>query len=242
MHVGHNLLLLGALGLRVLRDQVARGKVQRVRGRQHGHQLLLLAGIVQHADLRRVRRPKLLPRRAVAHRDRHRALRGAAPARRRARAGPRRSIAWAAPAHLEHGERGAGEPDAPAGQLAERGGKAPRRRVGAAVLPGAVHARKAVQQVLARHAHVVEAELRAAAALRGPSPGPHARALLPRASVANNAVREVGRARTLALSTPWSAICAGPARAAAVRCSAWVHCQSQALQGRSGTAPCTRSP
>mmetsp|Transcript_10126 Transcript_10126/g.25928 ORF Transcript_10126/g.25928 Transcript_10126/m.25928 type:complete len:273 (+) Transcript_10126:94-912(+) len=109
------------------------GDVQRVAGRQRRDELLLLALVVQHRNLGALGRPKLLPVRRIADRNRER--------------------------RLQDGGGGADNAHAPASELPQRGGKA----LGGAghrgaVAPAAVHRRKAVEQVRARHADMREAD------------------------------------------------------------------------------------
>ena len=133
MHVRDRRRVLGALRLGVFRDEQPLGEVERVGRREHRHELQLLRGVVEHRDLGRVGRAELGAQRAVAHRDGHRAL--------------------------EDADRGGGEPDAPAGQLAERGREAAAgRRERRGVAPVRVDGGKAVEEVAARDARAREAD------------------------------------------------------------------------------------
>jgi hypothetical protein len=132
VHVRDRRLILGALRLGVLRDQQPLGEVERVGRGQHRHQLQLLRGVVEDSDLGRVGRAELGAERAVADRDRDRAL--------------------------EDADRGGGEAHAPAGELAERGREAAAgRRERRGVAPVRVDGGKAVEEVAARDARAREA-------------------------------------------------------------------------------------
>jgi hypothetical protein len=65
-----DVILLGALHLAVLLHQVAGCEVQPVSGGKDGDQLLLLALVIQHRDLRRPHGAELLASGAVANGNR----------------------------------------------------------------------------------------------------------------------------------------------------------------------------
>ncbi len=69
MHICNDFIVLGGLGLLILCHEHTASEVQAVAGGQQGQQLLALALIIQHRNLGCLRRPKLLPLRAVPQCD-----------------------------------------------------------------------------------------------------------------------------------------------------------------------------
>ncbi len=67
MHISYQVLILAPLHLHILSHEEAASEVQRIAGRQHGHQLLLLTQVVKHRNLCTLRGAELLPLRPVAH-------------------------------------------------------------------------------------------------------------------------------------------------------------------------------
>lgn len=68
MHVSHDLFILCDLSFLILGNQNPSGEMQGITGGQQRKQLLPLALIVQHRDLGRLWRAKLLPLRIVSER------------------------------------------------------------------------------------------------------------------------------------------------------------------------------